>query len=68
MRLPIPTSALGLLLAPDNDNLETLSTEELRHIHACEQQRLKLTETVGRGVGVVGALAGGLAARKLIRQ
>jgi hypothetical protein len=68
MRLPTPASALGLLLASERDDLETLPTEELRHIHACEQQRLRLTKTVGRGVGVVAALAGALAAGKLIRQ
>ena len=52
-----PASLLGLT-SPDED-LESLSTEELRYIHACEYQRLGLTQTVGTAGGVLGALVTG---------
>lgn len=52
-------SSLSLLLGPEQDDLERLPLEELRHVQAYERQRLGLTKTVGVGVGVVGALATG---------
>lgn len=64
MRLAPPLSPLGLLLSSEPDDLDSLSTEELRHIHACERQRLRLTETVGVGTGIVAALAAGRIVRR----
>ena len=61
MRFAPSTSPLGLLLASEHDDLESISTEELRHIHAYERQLLELTKAVGVGI------AARLAAGKLIR-
>lgn len=57
-----PSALLGL--GPDNEDLNLLSTEELRFVHAAERQRLGLTETVGVASGAVGVL---LAGRHLFR-
>ena len=57
-----PASLLGLV--SDGEDLEKLSTEELRIIHACERHRLGLIETVGASGGFLGVL---LSAKYLLR-
>ena len=53
-----PAALLGLT-GNDDEDLEKLSTEELRVIHACESQRLGLTRTVGTAAGLLSVLATG---------
>ena len=49
-----PTQLLGLT-STDDEDLEKLTTDELRVVHACEKQRVGLA-------GILGAAGGGVSA------
>ncbi len=55
VKAPSAAQLLGLS-SLDNEDLEKLSTEELRHIHAVERDRLDLTGQLGVAGGFVGVL------------